>query len=180
MPISIGGKNIKRKIDNILDKLDKLPKEVEKVAEKALETAKNTLEKGASVGVKGGFTQKYGKLLADEIGLVAKGEYGYQIVAPMSGNPEIAYQMYFAEYGAGVDASPERSKGFILSSGYTAKYVHKDGYWTYKDLAGDIQKVNTSIPIGYMASARKEIKKGFKNLSVEIKNTIHTRIKRNG
>ena len=180
MPITIKGKNISNKIKGIIEELDGINKEVAQVAEKGLMTARRTL---ASKVNNNDFTQKYGEALIMEIGLVEKSPNNYEIVAPMSGNPEIAYQMYFAEYGAGVGANgidgKTSQRTLRATSGYTPTKVDENGYWTYYDLQGHHHTVNTSIAVGYMETARKEMTIEMKNLSKRLKTKIHTRIKRN-
>ena len=176
MPITIKGKNISKKIQSIIDELDGLDKEIAQVAQKGLETAKQTLSEKVTDNK---FTQKYGILLVNEIGLIETAKNQYQIVAPMSNDPELAYQMYFAEYGAGIGAYEDSERFLRPTSGYVATRVNKDGYWWYYDLTVKVKRTNTSIAVGYMKSARKLMTKEMKNLSKRLKTKIHTRIKRN-
>ena len=148
------------------------------------------------------FTQKAGGRLVDEIGVVKVSNREYQIVAPISGNVTVFYtyiykgqtkskrgktmesyynlplQMYYAEYGAGIGIE-NTERAFRPSSGYTAKYVRKDGKWSYTDLKGNHKVVDTSKPVGYMASARKQMKEDLKKVKKRISANIRTTIKRN-
>lgn len=176
MSIVVKGKNITKKIDKIIEDLKGINKEVAQIARSGLDVAKLNLAKGVQYT---NFTQKHGEQLVNEIGLVEISPNNYQIVAPISGNQEIVYEMYFAEYGAGIGRKNSLDKSLKAKSGYVPKYVHKDGYWLYKDLNGEVHRVNTSTPINFMFIARSVMRREMKDLSKKLKTKIRTRIKRN-
>lgn len=191
-------KNLSRKLEDIQKEIQKTEEDIKKIAQDGKEKAQETLAEAIGDD---NFTQKAGGLLVDEIGVVKVSNREYQIVAPMSGNVTVFYnytykghitskrgqtmqsyynlplQMYFAEYGAGIGSSPQRA--IRATSGYTAKYVRKDGKWSYADLKGIHQVVKTSKAVGYMSSARKQMKEDLKEVKKRISANIRTRIKRN-
>ena len=104
MPITIKGSDITKKIDGIITELKGINKEVAKISRYGRQVAKTTLMLGSTNANTADleFMQKHGQSLAFEIGLVQTSPNTYEIVAPMSGKEDIAYEMYFAEYGAGL------------------------------------------------------------------------------
>lgn len=126
------------------------------------------------------FTQKHGEQLVNEIGLSEFSSNGYKIYAPITqgdmSNPDsmeranaIKYEMYFAEYGAGLGASQAKSsaKGAVALNYVRTQTPRKDGSWTYPLITpelkvndeGEIREydyaiTNTSEAVNYMYSAR--------------------------
>ena len=166
-------KNLSKKLEDIQQEIQKTNEEIGKIANLGLQVAKATINTNKS---KGDFTQAHKDTLSAYIRLVAKSNNEYFIIA-QGDDQKINYELYFAEYGAGIGSSPQRA--LKATSGYTAKYVHKDGYWFYEDLYGKHHKVNTSIALGYMENARQEMKEKLKQLSKRTKTKIRTTIKRN-
>lgn len=148
------------------------------------------------------FTQKYGYSLVDEIAIEQKSIFNYTIYAPKSGDNDIKYNMYFAEYGAGLGASQaERSATGVVELNYVPTRVIQDGkyqgYWFYHLLQPEpyVNKegevaitmtgfTNTSKAVNYMWSARRlmgnllkeQIQKCEKKIGAKFK--VSTRIKR--
>ena len=178
MAINIKGKNVTKTINEIIKTVKGLDKEVAEIAKKGLETAKSTLSYVAPIP---NFTQKHRRLLVEEIGLIQTAPNEYKIVAPLSGNTEIAYEMYYAEYGAGIGAMNNLDKSSRPISAYTPHYqtMDEEGYWKYYELDGTVSKVNTSEPANYMYMARKRIRKEMNNTTVKMRTKIRTVIKRN-
>ena len=148
------------------------------------------------------FTQKYGYSLVDEIAIEQKSIFNYTIYAPKSGDNDIKYNMYFAEYGAGLGASQaERSATGVVELDYVPTRIIKEGefagYWFYNLLEPEpyVNKegevaitmtgfTNTSKAVNYMWSARRlmgnllkeQIQKCEKKIGAKFK--VSTRIKR--
>lgn len=171
----------------------------EQIANESLEIARSTLTAAIPLA---DFTQKHGADLINEIGIkktlpskvdISKGN-AYKIYAPVSGDNEIAYEMYFSEYGAGIGASQNEHPPTPLADlHYVATKVQPNGYWQYRleqpliriDKLGRPRKknynyVNTSRAVNYMWHARtyarmrlKEYKKGLiKELKVKVGTNI--------
>lgn len=148
------------------------------------------------------FTQKYGFSLVDEIAIEQKSIFNYTIYAPKSGDNDIKYNMYFAEYGAGLGASQaERSATGVVKLDYVPTRIIKKGefagYWYYNLLEPEpyVNKegevaitmtgfTNTSKAVNYMWSARRlmgnllqrQIQNCEKKIGAKFK--VSTRIKR--
>lgn len=148
------------------------------------------------------FTQKYGYSLVDEIDLEQKSKYNYIVYAPKSGDNDIKYNMYFAEYGAGLGANQaERSATGVVELNYVPTRVIQEGknqgYWYYNLLQpepyvnkkGEVVMTmqgftNTSKAVNFMWSARRlmgtmlqsQIQKCENEIGAKFK--VSTRIKR--
>lgn len=148
------------------------------------------------------FTQKYGFSLVDEIAIEQKSIFNYTIYAPKSGDNDIKYNMYFAEYGAGLGASQaERSATGVVELDYVPTRIIKEGefagYWYYNLLEpeayvnkeGEVEMTtigftNISGAVNFMWSARRlmgimlqrQIQKCEKKIGAKFK--VSTRIKR--
>lgn len=161
---------IAKKIGTTINAIDRLQKSTKSIAEQGLLTAKTTLASAVDLE---DFTQKHGEFLVDEIGISKFSASGYKVYAPITqGDNEIAYEMYFAEYGAGLGASvakntPKGATEFI----YIPTKVNEEGYWFYPLIApqevvkknGEIDVVtakytNTSVAVNYMWAARQTMK----------------------
>lgn len=162
---------IKVKSDKIQEFVDKVPREI---ANEGLDIAKQKLTVAISNPF---FTQKHEYALVDEIGLrqstprrktnIKQGN-AYTLYAPVSGDRDIAYEMYFAEYGAGIGAASAKFKPTTFAKlHYIPTKVLANGYWYYRLINPIIKKdksgrnrqknynyVNTSIPVNYMWAAR--------------------------
>lgn len=172
----VKGKNIANSIKQIIQDLEGIDKELAEISKKGLETAQRTL---IIESQNPNFTQKHGQLLANEIGLIENDINQYEIYAPVSGDPDIAYEMYYAEYGAGVGSSNALDKSSRMGSGYIP-HTRADGYWVYPLIDGTWSSlVNTSEPANYMYQARQTIRQEMKKLKIKLQTKIRTRIKRN-
>lgn len=185
-------KEISQALKDISERIKKTDNDIKEIAEKGKQKAQETLETALSDN---DFTQKAGNRLVKEIGTIQISKNEYRVVAPISGNVDIPYtvehrhqieqhsynlplQMYFAEYGAGLALKENKVAYTRLSSGYTPKNRYKTG-WAYEDLQGKYHFVNTSKAVGYMKSARQEMRQELKNLSKDLKAQFRTRIMRN-
>lgn len=193
-----------KKISQIINVVQKVKTEdIERISKKSLDEAKNALLMTVS---NKNFTQKHEYSLVNEIGLEKVSNSQYKIVAPISNDLEIKYEMYFAEYGAGVGSSSARSirprSGYVRTQSMgnaTLKYGHSlKGYWYYpllnkewveyktdklgrprKKVHGRWGYTNTSTPANYMWTAREVARKEFRLLGEKIEQRIKTDIKRN-
>lgn len=196
--------NISKQLNNVKKVIEKVTKEdIKRIAEKGVQVAKDTLLLSV---LDEDFTQKHEYSLVDEIGLKQNSSSRFTIVAPMSDDPEIVYEMYYAEYGAGIGADNRKQKSVIRKSGYVrtggnalAKFgVDLNGYWFYPLIGkewvenktdkkgrprtkthGRWGYTNTSEPANYMYEARKAVQKEFKALGDKVNQRIKTNIKRN-
>lgn len=201
------GKSISSQINKISRKLKMQASAIkefantvpEQIANESLEVARSTLAAAINLN---DFTQKHEMSLVHEIGVkrttskkgdISKGN-AYKVYAPVSGDNEIAYEMYFAEYGAGIGAAMNPHPPTpIADLHYTDTKVDIDGYWYYRliypkiktDTLGRLRKksynrVNTSRAVNYMWSARtyartrlKAYKRGLiKELNVKVGTSI--------
>ena len=176
-----------KKLNNIVKIIDGVEVRVKDIAERAKNIAIDTLSNAEYDNMD--FTQKHGGVaLANEIQLIENKEGSYTIVAGATAPPEIKYEFYFAEYGAGIDATHS-----LVGSGYQEvggnRYTlgedarfHKDvngEYWWYpSENIGDKvgrkfgQFTNTSTPIHYMEEARRWAKEQFGTTAKEIRTAI--------
>lgn len=164
---------LKQQYKNIANKIKTTQKAVAAFGDKAKTIANDGLQHAKMIlalAVESPtFTQKHGEELVNEIGLSEFSSNGYKIYAPVSGDNEIRYEMYFAEYGAGLGASQAKSsaKGAVALNYVRTQTPHKDGSWTYPLITpelkvndeGEIKEytyaiTNTSEAVNYMYSAR--------------------------
>lgn len=190
----------------IAKKLNTTQKAIQELADSTLEIAEKGLEhakmKLALAVNDPDFTQKYGFSLVDEIAIEQKSVFNYIVYAPKSGDNDIKYNMYFAEYGAGLGASQaERSAKGVVELNYVPTRVIQDGeyqgYWFYNLLQPEpyVNKegevaitmtgfTNTSGAVNFMWSARRlmgimlqrQIQNCEKKIGAKFK--VSTRIKR--
>lgn len=165
---------IRKRINATISGIDRLQKSTASIAQAGCNKAKEVL---AAAIYSPDFTQKHEQLLVNEIGVSEFSATGYKVYAPITqGDNNLAYEMYFAEYGAGLGASMAKStpKG-VTELVYIPTTEHYDGYWFYpffpKDVPKEIIKkngepalsthgfTNTSIAVNYMWSARQEMKR---------------------
>lgn len=196
----------KQQLRAIAKKLNTTQKAIQELADSTLEIAEKGLEhakmKLALAVNYPDFTQKYGFSLVDEIAIEQKSIFNYTIYAPKSGDNDIKYNMYFAEYGAGLGASQaERSAKGVVELNYVPTRVIQDGeyqgYWFYNLLQPEpyVNKegevaitmtgfTNTSKAVNFMWSARRlmgiMLKRQIQNCEKKIgaKFKVSTRIKR--
>lgn len=159
-----------------------IDEELDEIAQEALNIAQQTIIIGASSP---DFTQAHGNELAEYIVLKKskkrkkrKRGTSYTLVAGEGAPPKIKYELYYAEYGAGVTA--EKSS---VPSPYEPKgKANKFGVWEYEDFWGS-QFTDRSIPLRYMRTTRKYVRNEVKNRIVKqfktnVKNAFRTSIKR--
>lgn len=117
------------------------------------------------------FTQKHGAELVNEIGVSQFSSNGYKIYAPISGDEKIKYEMFFAEYGAGLGANEAKfSATGAVSLNYVPTQIRDDGTWAYPLLEpvnmvnkkGELKKyyyniTNTSEAVNFMYLARERM-----------------------
>ena len=167
----------KQQLRAIAKKLNTTQKAIQELADSTNESANAGLQyakmKLALAVNDPDFTQKYGYSLVDEIAIEQKSIFNYTIYAPKSGDNDIKYNMYFAEYGAGLGASQaERSAKGVVELDYVPTRVIQDGeyqgYWFYNLLQpepyvnkeGEVEMTtigftNTSGAVNFMWSARR-------------------------
>lgn len=166
--IKAQARKARKKVELTIKAIEFLSNQVQPIAEKGKERAQLKLAVALTDPT---FTQKHESELVSEIGVkrVQSGkEVGYQVYAPVSGDNEIKYEMYFAEYGAGLGAQEAEHKPGAVKLNYTPTKVSSSGYWTYRlvhpvirvDTLGRRRKrnyrvTNTSKAVNYMWSARK-------------------------
>lgn len=196
----------KQQLRAIAKKLNTTQKAIQELADSTLEIAEKGLERAKmklALAVNDpDFTQKYGFSLVDEIAIEQKSVFNYIVYAPKSGDNDIKYNMYFAEYGAGLGASQaERSAKGVVELNYVPTRVIKEGefagYWYYNLLEPEpyVNKegevaitmtgfTNTSKAVNFMWSARRlmgimlqrQIQNCEKKIGAKFK--VSTRIKR--
>ena len=161
---------LSKSIEEIQKEIDDLKNRTKEIAEYGLLEAKTVLQNGKNNEK---VYQRHKEYLSGYINLIQKSETQYEIVAS-SDNQEIQYNLFFAEYGAGI------SKSFsFVRSGYTPQYTNQYGYWFYKDENEVKHYINASEPIHYMSKAKKEMREKMKEVKKRISANIRTTIKRN-
>lgn len=165
---------------NRLNELDrimstKVPKDfLDEIANGALKTAQDTI-------LQADHTQKYGDTLANQVSVVREGENKIAVFAPSNRlDLEMRNQMYFLEYGAGIQSEKFRYKTnkiwFYPSLSYDkSPLVDEDkiGSMITQSKSGGKTEIsahferkgkfvgftNISKPVGYMKEARRYIQK---------------------
>lgn len=154
-------------------KLEEINKQVKEIAQDSETIAQTTIILGS---LDPNFTQKHGMELANYI-TTEKTSNGYQVTAGANAPPEILYELYYAEYGAGVDKIES-----FMPSAYTPHNLSRlpfdESYWIYPTLTGNYAITDTSIPLEYMKTARNYAKAMLTNLKSNTKKKITTSIKR--
>lgn len=129
------------------------------------------------------FTQKHYASLASYITLKEEthknGSKSYAIVAGENAPQEIKFELYYAEYGAGLTAE----KSAIPSSYVEKGKINSNGFWFYNELDGTSSYVDRSIPLRYMREAKEFAKNQIKEKIVKefkttVKKAFRTSIKR--
>ena len=162
---------LSKSFEEIQKEIDNLKKSVKDVAEYGLFEAKTALQNGKN---NDNVYQRNKEFLSGYINLVQKNQTEYEIVAS-SDNQEIQYNLFYAEYGAGI--SSVFTVG--MQSGYIPQYTNQYGYWFYKDAYGQKHYINSSEPIRYMYNAKEAMRKQMKQIKKRISANIRTTIKRN-
>lgn len=162
------------KLNNVIKAIkDEVPKKTEEIANLGLQTAQTTL--GLATLDKNMFTQKHRAQLVSQITMNnGEKENSYVISAGANATPEIKYELYYAEYGAGLGALPDAPPSPYIPKGKVIKSGEFQGYWFYKKLYPDEKGfTNTSMAVEYMRGskllAREELKKANIELSKKIK-----------
>lgn len=169
-------------------KLEETTKQVKEIAYESEIIAQQTIIIGSSLP---NFTQKHEMELANYI-TTEKTNNGYRIVAGEGAPPEILYELYYAEYGAGVDKIESPIYNIHIPHGRTRYFPNKPDYWVYPLLSSNITitpvrqnqgfsnygVTNTSIPLEYMKTARNYARERLTNLKINTKKKITTSIKR--
>ena len=169
------------KIKSIINEVNRIPSFIENLAEECKEIARETLMQYAQEPLTGTslFTQKHGEELVNYI--VAqpitssgkqstdKNSKSWEVRAGVNVSEEIALELYYAEYGAGILADTVAISQRPIPK-YTPNHTLKSGYWYFKLLEGQTTVkthgkhigmetiygyTNQSIPVRYMAIARK-------------------------
>ncbi len=166
---------IKMQYKRIAKKLKTTQKAVALFADKAKEIAEEGAQyakKILSLAIESPtFTQKHGEKLVNEIGVSQFSSNGYKIYAPISGDEEIKYEMFFAEYGAGLGASEAKfSATGAVSLNYVPTKIKDDGTWAYPlveptktlNKKGELKTyyyniTNTSEAVNFMYLAREQM-----------------------
>lgn len=160
-------KKIQKRIAFTQKQLARLEAKAKDIAEEGKAAAQTKL--AMAIG-DAGFTQKHGSSLVDEIGVKKAGKSAYAVYAPITGDNEIKYEMYFAEYGAGVGAdTAEHKPTNLVKLDYKTTNATAHG-WNYPvepyiriDKLGRkrvkrYKFTNTSKAVGYMWTARQTMK----------------------
>lgn len=182
-----GLKNLNKQLQEAVKVVNGIPIKLEQIATIAKDIAQDTL---ANADTDINFTQKhFGVVLAQEIKLTSNSKgTRFTITAGDNATQEIRYELYYAEYGAGLDATHS-----LTSSGYQEvgdnRYIKLDNghykkdaqgdYWWYPDAYIGKHKgrkfgrfTNTSTPIRYMYNARSWAKKKVHTTAKELRTSI--------
>lgn len=162
------------KFDAVQKQIKDFSKKVERVAEDAAQTARNVIlaEGKAPTSNLDDFTQKHGVELADyiEVNKSTESTNRWEITAGAFADEEIKYELYYANYGAGILTAPLSKTAF---SGYIPHATQKNGFWYYNLLPGqtviktegahagqptNVGRTNRSMPLLYMQEARRYAK----------------------
>lgn len=166
--------------------------ELEIAAQNAVETAKTIIINGSA---NPNFTQKHEATLADYITLKQSSVRGnFVIVAGENADEEIQHELYYAEYGAGQDATPSPTWNSYVPQGK----INSEGYWFYPLMYPvERQKIkngtpigepfltaygytNTSVPLSYMAKSKLQFMEDVKAIlkGQKFKAKLKTNIRR--
>lgn len=131
-----------------------VPKITNTLALEGEETAKNLLDIATA---NTDFTQKHRRQLVSEI-QKTEGETAnsYVISAGAFASPEIKYELYYAEYGAGIGALPDAPPSPYIPKNKVIKSGDFQGYWFYKKIYPEEKGfTNTSIPVEFMRLSKE-------------------------
>lgn len=162
----------------IKQEIAKISKQIETIALFSVFVAQNTLKDVATTDHH--FTQKHGAELITYINLKQEKENVYKVVAGENADNEIRYELFYAEYGAGIDATaPPFGDYPYLSKGAANKY----GFWYYPLVEPTITgkkyaSTKRSTPAKYMQTARNFARQQLKALKPNIVKSIKTSIKK--
>lgn len=179
------GKDFPFEFDSVLNQTVNIAK---KTLEEVLkEIAQATLVKAQERIIFGAFnedfTQKHYASLANYITLKEEthrnGSKSYAIVAGEDAPQEIKYELYYAEYGAGLTAEKSAKPSSYVEKGK----INSTGFWFYNELDGSSSYVDRSIPLRYMREAKEFAKNQIKEKIVKefkttVKKAFRTSIKR--
>ena len=180
-----------KKFDNIQKQIKDFGQKVEEIANESAQVARNIIivEGKAPTSDDSDFTQKHGEALANYIEScsVSPSSFKWEIVAGADADEEIRYELFYANYGAGIMAS---SISRSVSSGYVPHATQKNGFWYYKLDDGAVYyrtgganagktaksgRTNRSVPLLYMQQARNYAKSELGRKA----NLLKTSIRRN-
>lgn len=166
----------KQKIQRRIRMTQKQLKALEEKAKDIAETGKTAAQTKLAMAIgESDFTQKHGSQLVDEIGVKKTNKNAYVVYAPITRDNEIKYEMYFAEYGAGLGAdTAEHKPGGAIKLDYTPTGNATALGWNYPvepyvriDKLGRKREkhykfTNTSKAVAYMWTARQVMKTRMK------------------
>lgn len=161
------------KLNNIIKTIEQeVPKKTEEIAVLGHQTAQATL--GLATLDNLTFTQKHRTELVNYIDLWKIKDNEYQISAGINAPDEVKYELYYAEYGAGLGALPNSPPSPYIPKGRVIKDGKWQGYWWYTKLFPQEQGfTNTSVAIEYMKfskeTSRLELKKANTDLAKKIR-----------
>lgn len=171
-----GFAHLNQRLNSIKKNIESFSQDTTKaLAEYGRDTAKEYLIMGIAMAGDE-FTQKDGYALADCIQAEQVSKYTWQVVARANRAPEDAHnsqqwQLFFAEYGAGVYGNPTLVVKTGALNTYKA-YQRKTPWWLYKDNLGKWHKVWGSTPIRYMFQARQSMRQEMSGVLGKVKTNI--------
>lgn len=177
-----------KKLNRVQKEIEEFGKRFERVAEESAQKAREIIltEGKAPISNDDDFTQKHGTELAEYITVNRLGKYTFkwEIVAGAYADDEIKYELYYANYGAGILSAPlSRTK----YSGYIPHATQKNGFWYYNLLPGqtviktqgvhageptNVGRTNRSKPLLFMTEARKYAKEQLGHNVKDLKTSI--------
>ena len=177
----------KAKIE-IEKEIKKIESQVSEIAYNSEFIAKNTIVIGSTLP---SFTQKHGAQLEQYVQLKKLNNGNYQLLAGEFADDEIRYELYYAEYGAGVEKTKSNIPNTYTPTGATRYFKSNKEYWVYplestqyvvtptgKDGYRNYAITNKSTPLNYMSTARNYARQALNNLKFKTKRKIKTTIKR--
>ncbi len=149
-----------------------IKKSLDELSQDVLEVAKNVLRIDSSDPE---FTQKHGAILAEYLSVQKDGNT--RVIAPIEyASEEILWELYFAEYGAGLGTSHN-----ILGSNSNyinyGKHILINGidHWFYptNPIGDEYDLTPTSTALGYMLEARMYAKQnGIRQIKTNIRRVL--------
>ena len=174
--VTKGFPQLNKRLETIKKNLESFSEGTTKaLAEYGRDTAKEYLIMGIAMAGDE-FTQKDGYALADCIQAEKVSRNTWQVVARANRAPEDAHnsqqwQLFFAEYGAGVYANPSMVSNAGALNTYNA-YSRKTPWWLYKDNLGKWHKVYGSTAIRYMFHTRQAMRQHLSGVIGKVKTKI--------
>jgi hypothetical protein len=171
-----GFARLNKRLYNIKKNIESFSQDTTKaLAEYGRDTARSYLISGIAISGSD-FTQKDGFNLADCIQAEQVSKYTWQVVARANRAPEDAHnsqhwQLFFAEYGAGIWNHDYTGTVKALNRTYKGR-ERKYPWWLYKDNYGEWHKVWGSVPIRYMFQARQAMRQEMSGVLGKVKTNI--------